>query len=237
MANLWYLSPSNQYGNVGVGAYGTEAEQMNLLMDEITEHLDRHGVDFYRADRYASLEEKAAQSDSLGADWYFSLHSNAGGSGQAWGPIAFHGGPGRDLAERLVEELLATGQSNNRSSNVQDGSGRCEVNRTKAKSCLLEVDFHDSATGASFIMNRRSDAARAIAKAIVATDGKQWSEPVVPGDDGASGWARPYTEEAKALGLFTGDSRGYRWQDHVTREELAAALIRLKEKLAAEKRS
>lgn len=237
MANLWYLSPSSQYGNVGVGDYGTEAEQMNLLMDEIAEHLDRHGVEFYRADRYASIEEKAAESDRLGADWYFALHSNAGGNGQAWGPIAFHGGPGRELAERLVKELLATGQKNNRSANVQNGSRLYEVNRPKARSCLLEVDFHDSAAGAGFIMNRRSDAAKAIARAIVVTDGKTWSEPAVSGDDGASGWARPYTEKARALGLFTGDSRGYRWQGHVTREELAAALIRLKEKLEDEKRS
>lgn len=235
MANLWYLSPSSQYGNVGVGDYGTEAQQMNLLMDEIVRHLDRHGVDFYRADRYASIEVKCAESDTLGADWYFALHSNAGGGGQAWGPIAFHGGPGRELAQRLAEELLATGQKNNRASNVQDGSGLYEVNRPKAKSCLLEVDFHDSQVGADYITKRRSDAAAAIAKAIVLTDGKQWSDASLPAEDGASRWAKPYTEEAKALGLFTGDGAGYRWQDNVTREELAAALIRLKRKLEEDK--
>lgn len=231
MANLWYLSPSSQFGNVGIGEYGTEADQMNLLMDEVAEHLDRHGVEFYRADKYASIEDKCAESDSLGADWYFALHSNAGGNGQAWGPIAFHGGAGEALAQLLIRELLATGQKNNRSANVQNGLSLYEINRPKAKSCLLEVDFHDSRVGADYIMNRRNQAAQAIAKAIVLTDGKTWSEPVIPRDDGASVWARPYTQEAKSLGLFTGDSRGYRWQDNVTREELAAALIRLKRKM------
>ncbi len=231
MANLWYLSPSSQYGNEGIGNYGTEAEQMNRLMDLIVEHLDRHGVDFHRADRYASIEVKCAEADTLGADWYFALHSNAGGNGQAWGPIAFHGGPGKELAERLVNELLSTGQKNNRASNVQDGTKLYEVNMPSAKSCLLEVDFHDSQVGADFITKRRAEAARAIAKAIVITDGKQWSDAVLPADDGASGWAKPYTEEAKALGLFSGDGNGYRWQENVTREELAAVMIRLVQKL------
>lgn len=229
MENLWYLSPSNQFENVGIGDYGTEADQMNLLTDAVVAHLDRHGVDFHRADRTASLEAKAAESDRLGADWYLALHSNAGGNGQAWGPIAFHGGPGRTLAEMIARELLATGQKSNRASNVQDGSHLYEINRPKAKCCLLEVDFHDSQTGAEFIVNRREDAAKAIAKAIVLTDGKNWSEPGK--DDGASPWAKPYTEQAKALGLFTGDAGGFRWQDRVTREELAAVLIRLKEQM------
>lgn len=228
MADLWYLSPSSQYGNLGIGNYGTEAEQMNLLMDRIVEHLDRHGVDFHRADKTDSIEEKCAESDALGAAWYLALHSNAGGNGQAWGPVAFHGGMGEALAERLVQELLATGQENNRSSNIQDGLSLYEVRTPRAASVLLEVDFHDSQIGADFIMNRRGDAAKAIAKAIVMTDGKTWSEPTGEEDDGASGWAKRFTEEAKALGLFSGDGNGFRWQDNVTREELAAVLIRLK---------
>lgn len=229
MADLWYLSPSSQYGNVGIGDYGTEAEQMNLLMDQIVEHLDRCGVDFHRAEKTMSIEEKCAESDSMGAEWYFALHSNAGGNGQAWGPIAFHGGPAQALAERLVKELLATGQKNNRASNVQNGSKLYEVRMPKAKACLLEVDFHDSETGADFIVNHRAEAAKAIAKAIVVTDGKTWTEAgESTQDDGASAWAKKSTEQAKALGLFSGDGSGYRWQDAVTREELAVVLMKLK---------
>lgn len=228
MADLWYLCPSSQYGNVGIGDYGTEADQMNLLMDRIVEHVERYGVDFHRADKGLSIEQTCAESDAMGARWYFALHSNAGGKGQAWGPVAFHGGPGEALARRLVEELLATGQKNNRASNVVNGRELYEINRPKAVSCLLEVDFHDSETGVEFITGRREDAARAIAKAIVEADGKQWTDPSENVDDGASLWAKPYTEEARALGLFSGDERGYRWQEPITREELAAVLIRLK---------
>lgn len=231
MADLWYLSPSSQFGNVGIGDYGSEAEQMNLLMDLIVEHLDRCGVDFHRADRDMSIEEKCAESDAMGSGWYFALHSNAGGAGNAWGPVAFHGGQAEALAQGLVAELLATGQENNRAQNVQNGLSLYEINKPRAKACLLEVDFHDSETGARFITRRRADAAGAIAKAIVAADGKTWTEDTGT-DDGSSAWAKGFTEEAKALGLFSGDEWGYRWQETVTREELAAVVIRLKKLLA-----
>lgn len=226
MANLWYLSPSNQTENVGIGDYGTEEAQMNALMDAIIPHLDRCGVSFHRADRSMNLGARTAESDALGAVWYLALHSNAGGGGQAWGPIAFHAGDGEGLARILVRELLATGQRSNRSSNLANGENLYEVRMPRAKTCLLEVDFHDSEVGVEFLTQRRADAARAIARAIVEADGKQWVEDRI--SDGASEWAKPYTERAKALGLFTGDADGgYRWQANLTREEAATILIRM----------
>ena len=47
MSGIWYLSPSNQGSNLGVGNYGSEKAQMNLLVDEIIPHLDRAGVEIY----------------------------------------------------------------------------------------------------------------------------------------------------------------------------------------------
>lgn len=231
MNNLWYLSPSNQGGNLGIGNYGTEQDQMIQLVDEITPHLDRCGVSFHVAERSMTLAQKKEESDRLGAVWYIAFHSNAGGNGQAWGPIAFYAGA-RDLAERLISELLATGQKNNRAANVVKTGDLYEVIQPKAKACLLEVDFHDSQVGVDFLTNRRHDAAKAIAKAIVAMDGKQWIEE----KGAASAWAYDVTQEAKRIGLFRGDESGnYRWQDPITREEVAAIAIRLKEHILKQK--
>lgn len=45
--------------------------------------------------------------------------------------------------------------------------------------------------------------------------------------DAPSAWAKEYTEWAKAAGLFVSDGNGnYRWQDHITREEICAVLYR-----------
>ena len=59
MGKIWYLSPSNQAANVGVTDYGSEKEQMNLLLDEIIPHLDRAGVSFHRANPDLSIEKNS----------------------------------------------------------------------------------------------------------------------------------------------------------------------------------
>lgn len=230
MGKLWYLSPSSQYGNRGIGAYGTEGERMNRLMDLVVEHLERCGVDFHRADPGMTIEQTCAESDRMGAQWYFALHSNAGGNGKAWGPVAFHGGRGEAFAADLVARLLQTGQKNNRAQNVVKSLELYEIGKPKATSCLLEVDFHDSEIGVEFLLKHGQEAARAIAMAIVAADGKTWKESA-DGALGASAWAAEDAQEAVNLGLFAGDNGGYRWQDVVTREELAAVLMRLRRTL------
>ena len=49
--------------------------------------------------------------------------------------------------------------------------------------------------------------------------------------DNPSGWAREAAEWAKARGVFTGDGQGnYGWQQPITREALAMALMRMSEK-------
>lgn len=222
MSNIWYLSPSNQSENVGINGYGTEQDQMYRLTDAITPHLDRCGVSFYVADRYLTLAERCAESNAMKAAYHLALHSNAGGNGAAYGPIAFYHSGGKQLADMLIQMLLATGQQNNRSVNLQQNTSLYELRSTTGAACLLEVDFHDSAIGVDFLTSRRTDIAKAIAQAIVAIDGKQWVEE--PADS--------QTPKAKAaeFGLLQPDISGnYRWSDFLTREEAAHALIRLKE--------
>lgn len=174
MGKLWYLSPSDQTDNTGINGYGTEEAQMNALLDAITPHLARCGVRYHRAGRDLGIDYRPAESDALGADYYLALHSNAGGGGAAYGPIAFYYAAGKELAEELIWQLQKTGQKSNRYQSVVRNQNLYETRMMKAASCLLEVDFHDSAEGVNFIVGRRADAARAIAMAICAIDGTAW---------------------------------------------------------------
>ncbi len=224
MNHIWYLSPSNQSENMGINGYGSEQSQMYLLADAITPHLDRCGVSFHVADPDMTLAQRCTASNKMGAAYHLALHSNAGGNGQAWGPIAFYYSAGKALSEELIHQLLALGQKNNRYSNVQQNSTFYELRKPNAPACLLEVDFHDSAVGVDFLTGRRNEIAAAIAKAIVAVDQKQWVDPPAKEEDTRS--------EAIALGLLDADSLGnHRWQDYMTREEAALALLRLKKAL------
>ena len=221
MSKIWYISPSNQKANEGIDGYGTEHEQMYLLAEAIIPHLDRAGVSFVLADRDATLAQRAKESNKIGAGFHFSLHSNAGGSGKAWGPVAlYYSDAGKEFGEKLVDSLLALGQKNNRSYNVKQQKGLYELRKTRAPACLLEVDFHDSSTGVAFITRRRAEIARAIATVIIEADGKQF----VPETVGEA------ADKCVSLGLMESG----RWEDPLTREEAAVLAVRLKELIEKE---
>lgn len=216
MNKIWYLSPSNQPVNIGIDGYGTEKEQMNLLVDEIVPHLDRAGVSFHRADPDLSIQKRAAESNKMGAYFHLCFHSNAGGKGKAWGPVAlYYSDRGKALGEKLVKSLLALGQKNNRSSNLIQEKSLYELRKTTAPACLLEVDFHDSSVGVAFLTKRRREIAEAIAKVIIEADGKEFV-PVTNGE---------YLDEAVKLGFF---DRGCNWDANLTKEEAAILAVKLK---------
>lgn len=215
MSNIWYLSPSNQAGNIGVADYGSEKEQMNLLVDEIIPHLDRAGVSFHRGDADITIQQRVKESNGMGACFHLALHSNAGGNGKARGPIAFYyTDAGKAFGEKLVAALLGLGQANNRASNVIQNKGFYELCYPKAPACLLEVDFHDSLTGVEFLTGRRSEIAEAIAKVIIEEDGKSF----VPKTAGE------YADEAVKLGLFPPDTC---WDEPLTKDEAATLVVKL----------
>lgn len=215
MSKIWYLSPSCQGHNVGVGNYGTEQAQMYLLADAIIPHLDRAGVSFILADQDAPLSRRVTESNGAGAGFHLCLHSNAGGGGTARGPVAlYYSSAGRALGEKLIAALLALGQANNRSYNLKCEQSLYELRRTAAPACLLEVDFHDSPGGVEFLTTHRREIAEAIARVIIEADGKEFV-PVTRGE---------YLDEAVRLGLFPADTP---WQDALTYEAAAELAVKL----------
>ena len=219
MGIIWYLSPSNQSANLGVGDYGNERDQMYALIHEITPHLDRAGVQFYIPERTTSIEARCKESNAMEAKFHFALHSNAGGKGKARGPVAFYySDAGKTLCEKLVAALLKLGQENNRCNNVLQWKGLYELRNTTAPACLLEVDFHDSESGVEFLTRRRKEIAQVIAKVIIESDGKDFV-PVTRGE---------YVDRAVDLGLFP---RNTDWNAPLTKEDAAILAVKLKDLL------
>lgn len=218
MGKIWYLSPSCQAANVGVNGYGSEMEQMYRLALAISPHLDHAGVSFVIADRGLTLQQRVAESNRIGAAFHLAFHSNAGGSGSACGPVAYYySDTGRALGGRLVAALLALGQKSNRAENLRQDRRLYELCRTSAPACLLEVDFHDSATGVAFLTERREEIAACIARVIIREDGKEF----VPEDASCI--------KCRDWGLFEATGSSYRWGDAMTRQEAAAMAVRLRE--------
>ena len=220
-----FLSPSTQYFNPYVTT-GDERYWMNALADEMMPYLYASGITVTRNDPDGSAAQSIRDSNASRQDFHLALHSNAGGGGAAYGPIAFYYAAGKELAEELVAQLRATGQKSNRYQSVVQNQNLYETRMMKATSCLLEVDFHDSAEGVNFIVGRRADAARAIAKAICKIDGTAWVEesatpaepetpdmpPEAPSEtvyvvkygDTLSGIAKEYGTTYQALAAYNG---------------------------------
>lgn len=215
MNKIWYLSPSCQEANIGVGNYGSEKKQMNLLVEQIVPHLDRAGISFHVADADMTIAERTAESNQMGVCFHLALHSNAGGQGLARGPVAYYySDQGKAVGEKLVRNLLRLGQENNRAENVKQNTILWELKRTKAPACLLEVDFHDSPDGVIFLTTRREEIAEAIARAIIEADGKEFV-PVTLGEE---------LEKAVSMGLFPRETR---WNSLLTKADAALLAVRL----------
>ena len=212
MSKIWYISPSCQKANIGVGDYGSEMEQMYLLAYEITPHLDKAGVSFIVPERNKDLTQRCKESNEVGAYFHIALHSNAGGKGLARGPVAlYYSETGKIMGGKLVAALLALGQESNRSNHLVEQKSLYELKRTKAPAVLLEVDFHDSPDGVEFITSRRKDIAEAIARVIIREDGKEFV-------------SSSKTETAVNLGLFPTETD---WQSPMSKEDAAILAVDL----------
>lgn len=216
MRKIWYLSPSNQSGNIGINGYGNECDQMYRLVYEITPHLDRAGVSFCVPAMDVTVADRCRESNKLGAAFHLALHSNAGGGGKAWGPVGLYfSEEGQAFCRKLVDRLLEIGQKSNRSAHLVERKNLYELKHTAAPAALLEVDFHDSAVGVEFLTTRRGEIAEAIARVIIEADGKNF----VPATNGEQ------LEEAVKLGFFP---RNTCWDDPITKEETALLALKLK---------
>jgi N-acetylmuramoyl-L-alanine amidase len=193
---------------------------MYNLIYEITPHLDRAGVSFRVPGKDVKVADRCKESNDLDTRFHLALHSNAGGNGKAWGPIAFYHTAGKTLAEKIIAEMLALGQESNRACHVQSGKHLYELKNTAAATCLVEVDFHDSEKGVAYITKNRAAIAEAIAKAVVAEDGKEWVEP--------SAMDSAIQDRLLMQDLFDPNDAGdYRWGDALTRREAVIAFQRL----------
>ena len=82
-----YVSPSNQYANLGVKevGYTTEMTEMNDLANYVIERLNEYGVKTYRNNPAAGINQWNKDSMYLGADLHIALHSNASNDHTSYG--------------------------------------------------------------------------------------------------------------------------------------------------------
>lgn len=159
-----YISPSTQENNIGIGDYGTEEYQMNIIADHLIPMLERCGFSVRRNKPEMSLRQVVVDSNAWCPDAHVAIHSNAGG-GQGTEVWYYTGSvKGQKLAECLYNEVASLSPGKDRG--IKNKTNFYELSQTIAPAIIIEVGFHDYMNDALWIKDAPKQIARAIAKGI-----------------------------------------------------------------------
>ena len=203
--------------------------------------LEKQGVEVVLTrteDAKPSLTERAAVSNSAGAECLVSLHSNAEG-GTGWGGarglmVYTSAGPTNAprnvLAMDIIDRMKEAGVLVRSTPVVHDMSLTVLV-KTDAPACLIEYGFHTSREDAALLKDGayRDKLAQATARGICDWLGVAWAEQEKPQQPAA------WYAEAQAWVKDMGIADGTRPLDNVTRAEVWVMLKRLYEAMKAGK--
>ena len=162
----------------------TKEWQLNArVADMVTEGLSRYdGIQLLRTDdttgqTEVSLNQRVMAANRFGADFYLSIHHNAGIRGGDGGGIVVYVYPdasdrAREWQKELYDALIeATGLVGNRAEPIAEAN-LYECRETLAPAVLLELGFMDSTTDTPLILTE--DYARKCADAIVSVIVTHW---------------------------------------------------------------
>jgi len=178
MSKKIYLSPSDQTANRYAWGNTTEAIQCRRIADACERALKRCGFQV-KNNQKASMEARVAESDKWGADLHVPIHSNAFNK-SVTGTRLFcwnKSGEGYRAARAIFSALapLTPGTSEN----IQINPQLYEIRVPVAPAVYIEVDFHDVAAVAQWIVEHTSEIGEAIAKGICKHFGVKYVSPVV----------------------------------------------------------
>lgn len=209
-----------------------------FLNDRIADRVERllgnyKGVEVLRLDDSddgssdIALAARVKAANDWDADFYLSIHHNAGvNGGNGGGIVAYcHPNAGKETVawrDELYEALIEhTGLRGNRS--TPKATANHYVTRTsKASAVLLELGFMDSTVDVPIILTE--EYAQACADAIVEVIVRRAGLVKKNANDDPDAWAKVAWEKAKAAGVMDGT----RPRDTLTRQELAQVLLNLK---------
>lgn len=160
-----FLSPSNQFANKYAYGNTNEGEQMGLVANMLKKSLERCGFQIMLM-HDESMAVKVSKANSWGADLYVPIHSNAC-NGSVTGTMMFCwsiSGSGYDACLSIFRYLapLTPGDSEN----IKVADDLYEIRYPYAPVAYIEVDFHDVAAVAKWIVEHTADIAEAICHGI-----------------------------------------------------------------------
>lgn len=163
MASI-YLDASNQKENLGVGNYGNEGIRMNQLADRVKYYLNvGQRITVYRNNINMSLSQTVNHANSVNANVYLALHTNAGG-GKGTEIYHYPGSVnGKRFAEIIYNKIAPLTISPDRGIKT---ANFYVLRGTKMPAALIETMFHDNLTDVNDYLGKIEIIAQAMAKGI-----------------------------------------------------------------------
>lgn len=186
-----YISPSNQDANTYTGVATNEMEQCYKFGLALKSALERNGIQVKLAAKGQSNAKSIAESNAFGADIHIPIHTNAGGGEGTLCMVYNYDSKNMALANKVYNGLKSIvpskkGYGVRTFADVMGFPGQLsELSETNAIGCYVEVDFHDNATIAKWLVNNTSLIAENMCKSICSYFGITYndgSESTLRGD-------------------------------------------------------
>lgn len=194
MAKRIYLSPSDQTANRYAYGNTNEAAQCRKIAKACLEALVRCGFEAKTnyADGADAMYERVNESNTWGADLHVCIHTNAGGGKGAEVFVSKKDEAHLKAAQPICDELKKI-SPHGISRGVKTAS-YYEIKYTTALCTYIEVDFHDNADIARWIVENTTAIAEAICRGICTYFGVKYvaggaqtpAEPTAPANETVS---------------------------------------------------
>ena len=209
------------------------------IANRVCARLEAAGITAMRVDDVTgesdvALSERTAKANAAGCALYVSIHHDSGVNGGTGGGVTVFSHPKSSakavtLRDAVYEHVIECGGLRGNRANPKTTADFYVLRKTSMPAVLIECGFMDSKTDVPVILTDAyaENAARGIAEGVCETLGVKIEEEAEDVDKNTaeipSAWAAASWAWAKAGGLLDGT----RPKDAVTREELAAVLMRL----------
>lgn len=169
----FYLSPSDQKGNVYKGINTNEAVVCGNIAYYCEQALKRNGHEV-QVGHYMTMADKCLNSDMMNADAHVPIHTNAF-NGKVMGTRIFCydlKGKGYKMAQKVFEVLAPF--SPGTSENIKAAPELYEVRTPAAPTIYIEVEFHDTEEGANWLATNIQEIGEKIAEGLCSAVGASY---------------------------------------------------------------
>lgn len=167
MAKKIYLSPSNQDGNIYASGNTNEMAQCDKIAKATATALKRCGFEVKVGKSGDTMANRCKESDAFNADIHMPIHTNAYNGKVTGGTRIFCYSSAKENTAPANAVLKTLGAiSPGTADSVTVNAGLYEVNVPKAVTVYVECEFHDTKTGADWIIKNITNIGEAICKGL-----------------------------------------------------------------------